>query len=145
MSPNNKYKAPICPDCKIPMALRNGKFGKFYGCKNFPSCRSIVGAHQKDGAPLGIPADQATRTLRIKAHDLFDREWKAETDRARQCDLRREMYVWMADALDLPEDKAHIGMLEKADLEKLIFLLEKKCETQKATTGKENSSEGMVT
>ena len=29
----------ICPYCKAELVLRNGKNGKFYGCKNFPKCR----------------------------------------------------------------------------------------------------------
>lgn len=29
----------ICPYCKSELVVRNGKNGKFYGCKNFPKCR----------------------------------------------------------------------------------------------------------
>ena len=29
----------VCPYCKSELVLRNGKNGKFYGCKNFPKCR----------------------------------------------------------------------------------------------------------
>ena len=29
----------VCPYCKSELILRNGKNGKFYGCKNFPKCR----------------------------------------------------------------------------------------------------------
>ncbi|MBR3870459.1 MAG: NERD domain-containing protein [Clostridia bacterium] len=29
----------ICPYCKTDLVLREGKNGKFYGCKNFPKCR----------------------------------------------------------------------------------------------------------
>ena len=29
----------ICPYCKIPLVLREGKYGEFYGCANFPKCR----------------------------------------------------------------------------------------------------------
>lgn len=28
-----------CPKCKAETILREGKFGKFYGCTNFPSCK----------------------------------------------------------------------------------------------------------
>lgn len=34
---NKKQK--ICPYCKDELVLRNGKNGKFYGCKNYPKCR----------------------------------------------------------------------------------------------------------
>lgn len=29
----------ICPYCKIPLVLRKGKYGDFYGCNNYPKCR----------------------------------------------------------------------------------------------------------
>ena len=29
----------ICPQCGGRLILRRGKFGKFYGCENYPSCR----------------------------------------------------------------------------------------------------------
>lgn len=28
-----------CPRCDGPTVLRNGKFGKFYGCVDFPNCK----------------------------------------------------------------------------------------------------------
>lgn len=34
-----KNEQKICPYCKCELVLRNGKNGKFYGCKNFPKCR----------------------------------------------------------------------------------------------------------
>ena len=32
-------KQKICPYCKSKLVLRDGKNGKFYGCKNYPKCR----------------------------------------------------------------------------------------------------------
>lgn len=29
----------ICPHCKIPLVLRKGKYGEFYGCRNYPKCK----------------------------------------------------------------------------------------------------------
>lgn len=29
----------LCPYCKVELVLREGKNGKFYGCRNFPRCR----------------------------------------------------------------------------------------------------------
>ena len=29
----------LCPYCKIPLVLRKGKYGDFYGCGNYPKCR----------------------------------------------------------------------------------------------------------
>ena len=33
-NPNVKY----CPKCKAPLRVVNGKYGKFYGCSNYPRC-----------------------------------------------------------------------------------------------------------
>lgn len=32
-------KQKVCPYCKSELVLRNGKNGKFYGCKGYPKCR----------------------------------------------------------------------------------------------------------
>ncbi|WP_265460218.1 topoisomerase DNA-binding C4 zinc finger domain-containing protein [Enterococcus sp. HY326] len=32
-------RVDICPDCQSPLKFINGKYGKFYGCTNFPRCR----------------------------------------------------------------------------------------------------------
>ncbi len=29
----------ICPYCKVPLVLRKGKYGEFYGCPNYPKCK----------------------------------------------------------------------------------------------------------
>ena len=28
-----------CPYCKADLVLRNGKYGAFYGCSNYPKCK----------------------------------------------------------------------------------------------------------
>lgn len=37
-------KQKTCPFCKTELVLREGKNGKFYGCKNFPKCRYTMKA-----------------------------------------------------------------------------------------------------
>jgi hypothetical protein len=32
-------KSKVCPWCGIKLVVREGQFGKFYGCPNFPKCR----------------------------------------------------------------------------------------------------------
>ncbi len=34
-------KSPKCPDCKLEMVVRKGKFGAFWGCRAFPMCEGI--------------------------------------------------------------------------------------------------------
>jgi len=33
-----KDKKKTCPECGSEMVLRNGKYGKFYGCTSYPDC-----------------------------------------------------------------------------------------------------------
>lgn len=35
----NKPENLKCPDCNGPMTPRSSSFGKFWGCKRFPSCK----------------------------------------------------------------------------------------------------------
>jgi ssDNA-binding Zn-finger/Zn-ribbon topoisomerase 1 len=35
-------EAPLCPKCKVPMKLRESKYGKFWGCTAFPMCDGVV-------------------------------------------------------------------------------------------------------
>jgi hypothetical protein len=39
---NNKVAVNICPKCGGNLVLRNGKYGQFKGCSNFPKCRFIA-------------------------------------------------------------------------------------------------------
>jgi DNA topoisomerase-1 len=32
-------KVRICPECGGRLILRRGRFGKFYGCENYPTCK----------------------------------------------------------------------------------------------------------
>ncbi|MBE6767292.1 MAG: hypothetical protein E7549_00090 [Ruminococcaceae bacterium] len=34
-----KKAEKVCPYCNVPLVLRHGKFGEFYGCPNYPKCR----------------------------------------------------------------------------------------------------------
>lgn len=90
------------------MFLRNSKFGKFYGCINYPKCSATHGAHP-DGNPLGTPADRETKDARIRAHAQFDQLWRG----ADKCMGRKQAYSWLAEAMGLEKDKAHIGLFNK--------------------------------
>jgi hypothetical protein len=39
---NSKVNSDICPRCGSQLVLRNGKYGQFKGCSNFPKCRFIA-------------------------------------------------------------------------------------------------------
>ncbi len=57
---SNKYisSSKTCPKCGSLLVVKNGKFGKFYGCSNYPNCNyteSIpVGKCPKCSSPLYI-------------------------------------------------------------------------------------------
>ena len=36
---NHKIASGICPKCGGILVLRNGKYGSFYGCSNYPKCK----------------------------------------------------------------------------------------------------------
>jgi hypothetical protein len=34
-----KEKLLVCPRCGVDLVVRDGKYGKFYGCQNYPRCK----------------------------------------------------------------------------------------------------------
>lgn len=36
---NYNAKSGVCPECGAPLRVVNGKYGKFYGCMNYPKCK----------------------------------------------------------------------------------------------------------
>lgn len=88
------------------MELRDSKYGKFWGCSQFPNCRGTHGAHP-DGRPLGVPADAVTKAARIQAHAAFDGLWKSGHMR------RRDAYTWLSRQLGIPTSACHIGTFDR--------------------------------
>lgn len=39
---NNSIKQSICPRCGGNLILRQGKYGSFYGCSNYPKCKFTI-------------------------------------------------------------------------------------------------------
>lgn len=110
-----------CPDCGSPMTLRDSRYGKFYGCTQFPKCKGTHGAHP-DGRPLGTPADRETKLARINAHDAFDLLWKIEPPHIPAV-RRSEAYVLMQFLMGMTPAEAHIGNFSKEQCERLIAKL----------------------
>ncbi len=116
-----------CPDCGGKMVLRDSVHGLFYGCRAFPRCKATHGAHKATGQPLGTPADTPTKRARQAAHVLFDQLWKGKALRGRHRghpEMKRgEAYAWMAEAMGLTKDEAHIGLFNAEQCEQLRELL----------------------
>jgi len=116
-------RRPVCAECQSPMVLRTSRYGKFWGCSQFPKCRGTHGAHQADGRPLGIPADKETKLARIEAHKAFDRLWKSGKM------SRTAAYRWLQEAMKLPGFEVHIGKFTKEQCIHLVALLKMKGES----------------
>lgn len=107
-----------CPNCKVPMRKKKSKFGNnyWYGCPNFPSCK-VTCADHPDGTTLSYPADEETKQLRMKAHQVAEHIWgKWDSPKCK----KREMYNWM----ERNTIAGHIGKMEKEELLLTIRKLE---------------------
>ena len=107
-----------CPDCGDRLILKNSKYGKFYGCVNYPSCKGKHSAHQNSGKPMGTPADAETREWRKKAHKAFDKIWNLYGY------SRKEAYGLLQSIMKMTAREAHISRFTKEDCQKLLKLLE---------------------
>ena len=113
----------ICDYCKNPAELVDSKeiYGRSYGmawlCR---SCDAWVGCHKnskKQHAPLGRLANAELRKWKIRAHAAFDPLWKSGEMK------RAQAYKIMAEILNIPTNKAHIGMLDVGQCKKLVDAL----------------------
>lgn len=98
--------------------------GKCYLCRN---CRAFVGVHPGTDKPLGTLADEELRSWRKAAHFWFDQIWKKPL----RLTTRYKAYGWLAERLELPREKTHIGMFEKEECEKTIELSREKIRQNK--------------
>jgi len=105
-----------CGECGSTMALKESRYGKFWGCTRYPVCKGTHGAHP-DGRPLGTPANKETKEARIKAHAAFDTLWKSGEM------IRTAAYQWMCKAMELSKDEAHIGKFSKEQCVRLCALI----------------------
>lgn len=66
--PKLPYENLKCPECQGDMIARNGKYGKFWGCKSFPECK---GTRNSEGLSK---QDRDKEGKRDFATDRNDRE-----------------------------------------------------------------------
>lgn len=125
-----------CPYCGGKAQLRDASSiyhsfkyrGKMFVCENFPKCDSYVGCHPNTTKPLGRMANKKLRTMKSKAHEYFDPLWKKRVF-ARKKSLsynRTKAYQWLAEQLDLPESKCHIGLFDVDMCRKVMDVCSKK-------------------
>lgn len=79
-------------------------------------CGAYVGVHKETNIPLGKPADEETRTLRRKCHEVFDKRWETQQERS-------AAYDRLAKKLNISKAEAHFGMFDKEMCEKALELM----------------------
>ena len=103
----------VCDGCgKVATFYPTSRFGPWYKCV---PCDRSVGAHKDSGAPKGTLADRPTRQARMAAHAVFDPLW---ADLGKGGRLRA--YEWMAEALQIPTEEAHVAMMDVDRCQRLI-------------------------
>lgn len=123
LNPSSIRKIALkCPDCGTGMSLREGKYGLSYFCNNFPRCR---GSHKasKKGKPLGFPANQETRSWRIKAHNALERLYKGSNSVM----TKTEAYRFLAYSMGLSLKQAHISRLNLTECQQVVELFDFDC------------------
>jgi len=113
---NNRKLENACPDCGSDMVLKRSKYGFFYGCIRYPTCRCTHGA-TSDGEPLGIPGDEETRQARMEAHEMLDLFWTTKKERT-------ETYKWLYEQLGIPREECHVGRFDIDMCRRVIELCE---------------------
>lgn len=90
---------------------------RFWSCS---PCDAYVGSHQGGNGtrPLGRLANAELRDWKQQAHTAFDPLWR---DGGMS---RTEAYAWMAAALQIAVDRAHIGEFDVRQCQQLIAAVE---------------------
>lgn len=101
-----------CPDCGAVMILKDGRFGKYFGCIRI----GCDGSHSatEEGFPLGIPGNRETRKWRGKAHGIFDSVWKSKKVNRFHC------YAMLADYMGMTQDECHISRFDIEQCKQVI-------------------------
>lgn len=87
---------------------------QFYYCQ---PCQAWVGCHQggTGAVPMGRLANKELRQAKMKAHEAFDTAWRGRISRGRA-------YRWLAEQLGIDRRKAHIGMFDVAQCDRVVQL-----------------------
>ena len=76
-----------------------------YVCSNYPHCDAYVRTHPGTNIPVGTLANRKLRMLRNEAHHQFDQLYRSGSM------SKQDAYLRLADLLQMPLSKAHIGYL----------------------------------
>jgi hypothetical protein len=129
MSKKTKVRV-VCPYCGNDAELADSSEvygGRSYGliwiCRADDAYVSVHG-NSPNNAPLGRLANAELRALKMAAHKAFDPFWKSVAADAGRSRARKRAYQWLADALELPVAKTHIGCFDDALCRRVIEICE---------------------
>lgn len=97
---------------------------------NVPVWLCVCGAwtfcHRGTDIPEGFPAKQDLRYLRARARNAVDRLWNAKVrmQGTAKGTARTACYKWLGEALGIAPDDCHIPHMSKADVWRVIRLVE---------------------
>lgn len=110
----------ICGYCNNEAEFMSSKefYGQDYGVNMYVCrpCDAYVGTHGKGKTPLGTLANKRLRSMRKTAHSIFDPLWKGKYRKMG----RGNAYQVMQELMNLPPEKAHIGMFNEEQCQELI-------------------------
>ena len=104
--------------CGGQLFLRQGEYGLFYRCENWPECTGRCDAHEETGQPQSIPADEETRLMRQLAHKITMQLWYGNAMMSRD-----EFYAWVKTFFH--RDDIHIGNMNIYECKSLIIEAQK--------------------
>jgi hypothetical protein len=97
---------------------RQGPYSVFYGCPHWPNC-DIIGVISPQDKKFRI-SDQKTRDARKRAHAALDPLWQGGYIK------RSQMYIWLAERLNLPKQEMHIEFLTPLECDIVVLLCDQK-------------------
>lgn len=113
-----------CDYCGRRAELVSSKtiYGRDYGHKVWlcRRCMAYVGCRKGTDKPLGRLANAELRYWKRAAHEAFDPIWQYGRFRGH----RSTAYAWLAQKMNLPIEKTHIGMFEVDDCKRAIRICE---------------------
>lgn len=111
-----------CDYCGRPARFVDSKlvygrsFGKIYYCG---ACNAWVGVHKGTSKPLGRLANAELRHWKKAAHKVFDPLWQCGHFKGK----RNDAYAWLAEQMQLPVEKTHIGMFDVGQCQQAIKII----------------------
>lgn len=121
----NISRIVICDYCGKPAKLVSGKTiypqrpdlanHLFWACD---PCRAHIGCHRdSEAVPLGRLANTELRGAKRVAHAAFDPLWQSGKMK------RVEAYEWLAEKLNIPFSKCHIGMFDVETCRRVVAVI----------------------